>query len=438
MPDRPRPRLRRVLARLRMLGPLRIRDFRLLWTGMTVSLLGDGIFLVAIAWQVYELSNVATALGFVGAAMTAPQVVLLLVGGVFTDRLDRRRVMLAADLVRGLAIGAMGALAITGLLTLGYVIALVVVYGCGTAFFYPAFDAIVPDIVAADDLAQANSLDQFVRPAALRLAGPALGGVLVATATAGWAFVLDAGTFFASASCLLLMQPRPVRNRAAGEEAHSAWREVREGFRFVRTRVWLWGTFLSATISYLLFMGPTEVLLPYVVKNDLGGGAALLGMVFAMGGVGALGAALIVGQVGIPRRYMTFIYLTWTLATLSIAGYGLAALPWQLMAASLAFNAMETAGTIAWATTKHRLVPAGLLGRVSSFDWFISISLVPLSFAFAGPLAAAIGARSVLIGAGVIGGVVTLSFLFLPGMRAIERNSPADAPAVSAQGLVLE
>ncbi len=408
-----------------MLAPLRLRDFRLLWVGMTVSLLGDGVFLVAIAWQVYELTNAPTALAVVGLAMTVPHVLFLLVGGVVTDRVDRRRVMLAADVVRGLAIGGMGYLSVTGSVELWHLMALSAAYGAGTAFFGPAFDAIVPDIVPQDLLGEANSLDQFVRPTALRLMGPALGGVLIGAVGVGWAFLLDGASFAVSVVALLMMRSRPIEHEA-GE---SATREVREGFRYVRSHVWLWGTFLAATVAYLLFMGPTEVLVPYVVKNELGGGARTLGLVFAMGGVGAIGAAVVMGQRDLPRRFVTFMYVAWATATFAVAGYGLATVSWQAMVACLIFNALETAGTIVWATTKHRLVPSALLGRVASFDWFISTGLVPVSFALTGPVAAAIGARTTLVLAGVLGGLVTLGGLFLPGMRKVEREVRLSAPS---------
>jgi DHA3 family tetracycline resistance protein-like MFS transporter len=129
---------------------------------------------------------------------------------------------------------------------------------------------------------------------------------------------------------------------------------------------------------------------------------------------------VVIGQRGLPRRDITFMYLTWTLATLAVAGYGVATAVWQLMLASLAFNALETAGTIVWATAKQRHVPAALLGRVSSLDWLISIGLLPLSFALTGPVSAAIGAQATLVGAGVVGAVVTFSALLLPGMRDVE------------------
>ena len=418
---------KRSTERIRLLSALRIRDFRLLWSGMTISLLGDGVFLVAFAWQVYELSNAPSALAAVGFAMTLPQVALLLFGGVVCDRLDRRRVMIAADVIRALAIGAIAALSLTGALALESMIALVAVYGAATAFFGPAFDAIVPDLVPAHELTRANSLDQFVRPAALRLAGPAIGGLLVAATGLGWAFALNAATFAVSAGFLLAMRPvASACERQAG--TGSPLQDVREGFGFVRSHVWLWGTFLGAAISYLLFTGPTEVLLPYLVKNEMEGGAGALGAVFALGGMGAVAAAAITAQVGMPRRHMTLMYAAWALATFSIAGYGLAVAAWQLMLASFAFNALETAGTVWWATTKHRLVPGSLLGRVSSLDWFISIGLVPLSFALTAPVVALLGAGSTLVAAGLIGGVATIGFLFLPGMRDIERAGLAADP----------
>jgi MFS family permease len=404
-------------SRVNLLAPLRHRDFRLLWTGMTVSLVGDGIFLVAMAWQAYELWNAPAALSLLGIGMTIPTIAFLLPAGVLSDRLDRRSLMLCADIGRAVVIAALAVLSLTGLLTFWELMACVALYGVGTAFFTPAFEAIVPDIVPAADLAAANSLDQFVRPIALRLAGPALGGVLVAGVGTGAAFAVDAASFVASTVMVYLMRP-PAHPRS--EHAESSVRAVKEGLQFVRRRVWLWGTLASAAIAYLAFMGPAEVLLPYVVKNELHASAGDLGLVFAAGGVGAISAALIMGQRGHPGRDVTFMYATWTVATLAVAGYGLATASWQLMVACLLFNALETAGTIVWATIKQRHVPASMLGRVSSLDWLISIGLLPLSFALTAPVAGLIGVRATLIGAAAIGGVVTLGALFLPRMRDIE------------------
>jgi MFS family permease len=417
-------------SRVNLLAPLRHRDFRLLWTGMTVSLVGDGIFLVAMVWQAYELWNAPAALSLLGIGMTIPTIVFLLPAGVLSDRLDRRSLMLCADIGRAVVIAALAVLSLTGLLTFWELMVLVALYGVGTAFFTPAFEAIVPDIVPAADLAAANSLDQFVRPIALRLAGPALGGALVAGVGTGAAFALDAASFVASTVAVFLMRP-PAHPRS--EHVASSASAVKEGLRFVRSRVWLWGTLLSAAIAYLAFMGPAEVLLPYLVKNELHASAGDLGLVFAAGGVGAIGAALFMGQRGHPNRDVTVMYATWTVATLAVAGYGLATASWQLMVACLAFNALETAGTIVWATIKQRHVPASMLGRVSSLDWLISIGLLPLSFALTAPIAGLIGVRATLVGAALIGGVITLGALFLPGMRDIEGTAKeVDAESASS------
>lgn len=253
--------------------------------------------------------------------------------------------------------------------------------------------------------------------------GPAIGGWIIAASgdRVGGAFLVDAATFAVSVVCLLLMRARAVERDGDGGAA-SAWREVKEGFNYVRSQTWLWGTLLAATFAYLVFLGPTDVLLPHIVKYEMGRSAGDLGLILAMGGVGAMTTALFMGHRDMPRRNMTFIYLVWTVSTLSVAGYGLAMFPWQAMLACFLFNALEGAGTIVWMTTKQRLVPNRLLGRVSSLDWFISIGLLPVSLALTGPISDTVGARATLIGAGVIGAAVTFAFLFLPGLRDIERG----------------
>lgn len=419
-------------ASRRILAPFKERNFALLWTGMTVSLIGDGILLVALAWKVYELSNKPSSLAVVGLAMTVPHVALLLLGGVASDRFDRRRVMIASDAIRGTAIGILGVLTVTGQLQLWHVFVLVAVYGAGTAFFGPAFDALVPDIVHDDNLVQANAIEQFARPAAHGLAGPALGGLLIAAGGSGTAFLVDAATFLVSMACLLRVRT-PAKALAAPAEV-AVLDDVKEGFRYVRANPWLWATLLAATFAYLLFTGPVDVLLPYLVKNELNAGAGTLGLILATGGIGAIGAALAVGTLGTPKRGMTFIYLAWTVSTLALVGYGLARNAWQAAMVSFVFNALETAGTVVWLTTKQRLVPRALLGRVSSFDWFISTGLVPLSFAIVAPVTAAIGARNTLMIAGGLGAAVTFAFLWVPGVRAADHlaaSEPGPDPAIA-------
>jgi MFS family permease len=405
-------------------GVLANRDFRLLFAGRSVSLLGDGAFLVALAWQAYTISNAPSALALLGIAMTVPLIALLLFGGVVSDRYSRRRVMLLADAMRAVLLALLGALALGGALALWQMMVIVALYGGAQAFFDPASDAILPDLLPAWQLGEANALEQVVRPLALRLAGPAVGGVLVGVLGPGAAFLADGATFLASAAALSAMSSQAsLAPRAAGARAALATgAQLREGVSYVRGHVWLWGTFASAGIAYLLFMGPAEVLLPFMVKHVLGGSGVQLGLVLGAGGLGSVACALAMARSGLPAHSMTFVYAVWALATLAVAGYGLASAIWQLMLASLAFNLLETAGTIVWATMKQRHVPGHMLGRVSSLDWLISIGLLPVSFALTAPLSAALGVRATLIGAGLAGAGATLGGLLLPGMRASDRT----------------
>ena len=414
---------------MKLLRPLRERDFALLWAGMTVSLLGNGIFLVALAWQVYDLDNDPVALSLVGTAWTGGMVAFLLTGGIVSDRIDRRRVLVAADLVRAAALVAMGALALAGTIAVWHLVVLAAAIGVGEAFFGPAFGALVPDIVAAEDLVQANALDQFVRQSAARLAGPALGGVVVAAVGPGTAFLVDAATFAVSAACVAALRVRPAPD--VREAARSARRELREGLEYVRREPWLWSTLLDTTVSLLFFLGPLEVLLPYVVRNDLDAGAGGDGAVLAAAGAGAIVVSLVLGQTGVPRRYLTFLYTAWTVATLPFIGYALGTALWQLIALAVVAGACTTAGMVVWGTLMSTRVPPELRGRVHSLDWFVSIALTPVSFALTGPVSGAIGIDATLFLAALVPAASGVTLFFLAGLRRDEERH-ADAIAGAA------
>jgi predicted MFS family arabinose efflux permease len=306
-------------------------------------------------------------------------------------------------------------------------VGLAAVYGAGDALFGPANSAIVPDLVPAEHLVEANSLAQFVRPFSATLVGPMIGGVLVATLGAGWAFLADAGTFAFSAAMILAMRARPGARE--GEEPTSVWHDLLEGFRYVRSRTWLWASMTAAAVSLLCFWGPFDVLVPFVVKNELKASAFQLGLVFGAGGVGSVVAAASTGQRALPRRPLSVMYFTWTFGTVLLVGFGLARSIWPMLIVSAACSACFTIVLVYWYTLVQRLVPSSLLGRVSSLDWLVSTAGVPLSFALVGPIAAAIGARQTLILAGVAGAIVILAFLiFIPGTRGPERDGSLVGP----------
>jgi MFS family permease len=422
--------------RIAILKPLAVRDFAFLWTGMTVSMIGDGIYLVSIAWQVLKIENRPGALALVGIAWSLPQVLLVIASGALSDRLERRHLMIAGDVIRFVAIGTLGVLSITGQLTHGsipIILGLVVVYGAGQAVFQPAFTSITPTIVPAELLVQANSLAQLVRPFAMTLIGPLVGGVLITAFDVGYAFLADAATFAFSAVMILAMRTRRVPRESEDEES-SFFGDVAEGFRYVRQQRWLLIAMVAATVSLLAVWGPWETLVPIVVKNDLGGEASSLGFVFGAGGVGAVIAAAVFGQRGsLPRKPVTAMYLAWSLGMFGTAGFGFVTSVWQAMAVAFVTEGSITYLVVVWVTLVQRLVPDRLLGRVFALDWMISTMGVPLSFAITGPTAEKIGHDATLIWAGALGGTITLAFMFVQGARGPERDGSLARQEPSAE-----
>lgn len=398
-----------------LLAPLRHRSFRLLWTGASVSLVGDGMFLVALAWHVYDMSEGVGGMAMAGVALAAPQLVLFPLGGLLADRVDRRLVMLGSDIVRACCLVLLAVLAWSDESSMLTLYAVVGIYGAATGVFGPAFDAIIPELVPPDQLTQANALDQLVRPVGLRMVGPALGGGVIAVAGTGGAFALDAASFVISAM-LLAALPRTAHPRATT----TALQDLREGVAFLCSQPWLWATLSAGAVGLLFIFGPSEVLVPYLVKEVFHESAGHLGLVYASGGLGAVVAAAVIGQKGLPRRHLTLAYVAWAGATFAVAGYGLASSSLGLAVACTAVSAGEAIGMVAWATAKQRLVPLRLLGRVSSVDWLVSTALVPLSYAVTAPIAETLGAQATLVWAGLIGGFLTLAFLFVPGVRSAE------------------
>ena len=419
------PVLTRSFTRVQILSPLRRRNFALLWAGMTVSLLGDGIYYVAITWEALRLSNTTVAVSLVGVAWTLPTVLFLLIGGTLSDRADRRRLMIWASLAEALAVGAIGVLALAGANQLWLLLGLVAVYGAAEAFFLPAFEALVPSLIEPDEIGHASALDQFVRPLSIQLAGPAIGGVLVALAGTGVAFLLDSTTFLIGAGTLLAVRMAPrFEARRLGEKTSLSG--LAEAVRFVRANAWLWRTLVAAAVTLLVFCGPYQVLLPFLVKNELHGGSGMVGAIRALGGLGALAAAVTVSTGRLPGRSISAMLGAWAIQSLGLAAYALADHAWLFGAISLMAGAAGAIGNIVWGTLLKTRVPNQLLGRVSSLDWLVSIGLVPLSFALTGPVAHLIGPRTTLLCGGIISAGTLIAFMRVPGASRTAR-SPREA-----------
>jgi DHA3 family tetracycline resistance protein-like MFS transporter len=400
---------------MRLLAPLRERDFALLFSGTLISLLGDGIYLVALPFAVLAISDSPATLSLVGVAWSVGMLAFLLVGGVLSDRGDKRRILMLADVVRLVALLAAGLLALSGALEVWHLVGLGLVYGIGEGLSGPAMGSILPELVPEVALVQANALERSLRPVAMRLVGPALGGAAVAALGTGGALLLDAGTFAVSLACLAAMRARPLPHAPSTEPLLA---QLREAAAFVRSQTWLWATLVMAALALLVFLGPVEVLLPFRVSDQLGASAGSFGLVLASMGAGSTVGSMTIGHFGLPRRPITFLYWTWGVATLALCGYAIADAIWQLVIFGFLFGLLGGFGDPIWSTLMQTRVPPTLRGRVASMDWLVSVGLTPLSFALVGPMAALVGIQTTLMAGGLLGFTGAMAILYLvPGLR---------------------
>ena len=396
---------------------LRQRDFALLWAGQTTSLIGDGIFTIALALATLRISNHASTLSYVLTARTAPAVAAMLLAGVLVDRLPRRLVVLGADLSRGLGVAAIAGLTAAHALTIPELIAISVVIGLGDAFFYPAYSAIVPEVLPSDLLAQGNAFNSASQVLGGWLAGPAIAGALIAAFGAAVAFGADAVSFLASAACLMVMRKVP----APATTGARMLADAKAGLRWVRHQPWLWYGILAVGVLNFAAFSPLTVLAPLLVRDILHEGAVIYGLVFAVAGVGGGVAALVVGCFGAPRRIVTVTWAAWGTGCLAVLGLSFA--PDVVTVAAfltLAF-AMLTVGNLLWHTMMQVLVPAQMLGRASSVDWLFSLCLTPLGVLVGGVLATSIGVRETFL----LGGALATAASFVvvsPRVREPDRS----------------
>jgi MFS family permease len=375
---------------------------------------GDGIFTVALAWRVYQSYSSPAALSVVGIAFFVPRLLVTIAGGVVSDRFERRWTMIGADLGRAIAVGVLAAISLSPRGELVAIVVLAAFNGVAGALFGPAESALLPEIVRPEDLGPANALRTIVSPIAQAVVGSALGGAIIAGFGTSAAFWADSATFFVGIGALLLMRARPVTKAI---EHSSVFAEARQGFAYVATRPWLWGPIVASSLAQFLYAGPNLALVPYMVKFELHASAAALGLVFTAGGLGTVASGLLMGRVSRPRHMVVAMVLGWSLGIASLAVVGIAQTVWQAAVAVFVWNLLLWSGEILWLTLLGLTVPNQLRGRVSSIDFVGSYWLIPLSMALTGPVAAVLGARTVLVGAGLGGAAAVLLTLAVPGVR---------------------
>ena len=414
-----------------VLRPLRHRDFRLLWAGLAVSLAGSGLWLVALAWQVISLGGGPAQLSLVTALYSVGLLAFVLVGGVAADRLPQRLVMLAADLVRAAMLLVLGLLSLSGDLAIWHLAVGGLVVGAGESFFIPSYTAILPRLLPERELLAANGLEGTLRPLAQQAAGPALGGLAVAALSPGAAIFAGGLTYLFSAGCLLAMRVRPARGavKSGDPGVASIFADLREGYRYVRATSWLWATLLFALAAVFFVVGPLEVLLPFAIRDNLGGGAEEYGLALAAFGIGGAAGALAISSGRLPRRYLTVMILMWGLGSVPFAVVGMAGALWIVLIALFVVGATFSAATVIWGTLLQRRVPEALRGRVSSLDFFVSLGLMPVSMAVAGPAGAVFGLTAVFLVAGTLPAFFAAAAILLPRLYRDELAHPLDRPS---------
>jgi MFS family permease len=398
------------------LGALAERNFRLVFSSTSVSAFGDGVSTVALAFAVLHIGGSATALGLVIAARQGAAAAITIAAGVWADRLPRHLVLVSAAVVMGTMQAIAGTLVITGAAEVWMLVALALGYGLADGFVIPTAQGLIPAIVSSTRLQQANAL-LGLSESALRVVGPAIGGVLVAAGSPGGALLVDAATF-AAAALLLVRVSIPKRAETVVAEPFLA--EMRQGWNEFRRQTWLWTTIVFFGIGNCAAMS-TQVLGPLVAEDDYNGAGtwALLVSSFAIGTI-AGGLVALRFRVGRPLVVACVVTIPWLLQPLSLALQP----PVPLLVAIWALAGVGIAVHLAlWFTVFQQHVPAESLSRVSSYDVLGSIVLVPVGAAIAGPVAALIGTSATLVGAFAIMVACFAAAISQPSVWAI-RNKP--------------
>ena len=402
------------LRRARALDALRHRDFRYLFTGQTVSLIGDAAFVTALGWKTFTLAG-SQKLGIVLVCQAMGVLTTLLIGGALADRLSRRRLMIASDAIRFAAVAALAVVDASGHLTFELLIVFATIVGLGDGFFYPAFGGMVPLVVEQPAIASANSLIGVARWSSI-LVGPALAGALYHPAGSAVVFAVDAATFAVSAAFVYLTRPRVIETA----EREGTLKEIVSGARYVSRIPWLWVTIGLFAVVLMLQLAPQQVLMPKLVTTQWHRGIGAYALLTTLMGVGTVTGTLLFGQLQPRRRRGVISYAFWVVNSLALVGIALT--PWYPVAGVLMVlrGICVGFGVAIWETMLMELVPENLLSRVISLDYFGSFGLMPVGLALAAAVAP-LADPSTLIAAGAgLNAVMLAVVLTRPWLRAVD------------------
>ena len=385
-----------------------------MWTGAATSARGDALVQIALIFAILRLGGSAADIGVVLAIQTVARVAFLLAGGVWADRLRRQRVMLTADAVRGAVQAGLAALLLTGDAHVWELAVGGALYGAATSFFNPASTALVPETVPAEQLQQANSLLGLPQ-GFFSVAGPAVGGALIAIYGPGWLFAADAASFFVSLACLALMRvpPRPV------PAARSFLDDLAEGWHELAIRPWYWVSLLAHACCN--FVVPALFVLGPVIAARSLGGAPAWGALSASWGAGAV-AGGIVGLRVRPRRPLVAADLLMAGLALPLLALAFSRSVAIIAAAEAVFGFTMIVGNSVWFTAMQVLIPDKVRARVGAYDWFVSLVIMPVGWLVMGPLSSSIGCTPTLVSAAALGSIPCVLVALVPQVRGVHRT----------------
>ncbi|MGM9472834.1 MFS transporter [Pseudarthrobacter sp. YS3] len=420
---------------LQALRPFAHREYRVLIAALAISIFGSGMWAVAMVYQVIHLGGGPLELSLVAAAGSVGLVAFVLAGGIAADRVPQRLLIIGVEGANLAVIATISVLAMAGWLQLWHLAVGSFVLGVGAAFFFPAYSAILPRILPPEDLLAANGMEGTMRPMLQQAAGPAVAGILVAALSPSHALTGVAACHLAAFITLNFLGRHALTahpehgTTAAGTPKASLLADLREGIRYTVRTPWLLWTLLWACISVLFLIGPIEVLMPFVVRDQLGGDSRMFGFLLAVMGVGGAAGSLLTASLKLPRRYLTVMMVCWGAGSLPLAAIGILDNFWTVAVAVFIFGATGGVGMVIWGTLLQRRVPGHLLGRVSSLDFFVSLALMPVSMALAGPAAEVFPIWAIFLFAGGVCPILAVIAMIVARMPDDELSHPLDTPA---------
>ncbi|WP_203338235.1 MFS transporter [Nocardioides limicola] len=414
----------------RALTPFRTPAYRRLAVVLCLIVFAHGAWLIGQVWEVIRLGGGPTHLSLVAAASALGLLAPALLAGVVADRVPQKVIITVVLAVEVAIMAVISVISLVGVTQLWHLAVAALGSGFALAFFYPAYSAWLPALVPEQDLLAVNGFEGTVRPVLGQALGPAVAGAVVGAVNPGTALLVATVAAALGLLALRAVPHTPVRRDFSDQvERHPvrhALSDIGEGFSYMVRTPWLLFTLIFACLWVLLVVGPIEVLIPFLVKDGLGGGAEQHAWVLASWGVGGAVGALAMGSMRMPRRYLTVMNLMWGVGCLPMVVMAFATSIWTVIAAGFVLGVMFSGPMVIWGTLLQRRVPPALLGRVSSLDFFVSLSLMPVSMALAGPVAEWIGLQMTFVIAGILPLPMAVAAIVLARMPADEIAHPLD------------